>query len=1069
MARWARWPALRRVIGVLGLGFLLVGQASAATVNFVQTAVNDADGSPLAAVSSDQWLETAATYSTVTAPAVFDSYRFIYWTFSSAPGIAYRDAWGRSLNPPAVLLLEATTATAHYLPDALDSDGDGIPDWFEIEYYGSLANDADSDTDGDGLTLLQEYTDGTHPLYANSSHAGGVSTADSELITCNLANYASYTIGSDPTGIVSQTAFGPPGTGVTTPDLAANPDFAYWTLDGVRQTDAWGRALSVVTFTLATANRAIVVTLLSDDSDGDGLPDAWEQRYLGTLDNDANSDADTDGVTLAQEYAAGTNPLYADTAQAGGVSYADSASVTVNLANFKRYTLSSDPAGSVSETATVTPGTTVTSPNLTEADFAYWTLDGVRQVDAWGVALRQIRFPVTDTDRAAVATFLTGDTDGDGLPDAWEQYYLGNLSHAATDVPAGGEPNLLEIYLAGTNPLFAQSSAAGGVSYADSALTVVNLQLFDALSQVQVGGTLSAVYSPNPHFVTGWNFGPHAAPAVGDWNGDGTTDLFVVSANALWVLENTGSPAAPSFKLASNSAFANFAAVCASVTHPVLALGDWSGDGRADLVLGGQTGTLRGFLASGTFASGQPATVAFTLNTGSTAAIPALGDVNGDGRPDLLVWLADGSVRTYLNTGNPATPFSGTPVSNWLPSLVPDATGLSIGDLDGDGVPDVVVADNTGHLWEFHRTGSTYLLKSKVWAGTGAGFAEGLTVALVDLNGDGNSDALVGTAQGGLVALRDPRIGAPTGLDVKRGGQSLTLTWDPNQQSRIRGYSIYRRTDTQTDFTKLLADPLPVNHYLDELLTRGTTYSYYVTSVAATYLPGNSIPKLVESPGSATVSQSPGKAKVTVHPKYEHGSRRLHAQIAIESTRELRGGDMDFHLHYNKDVLTPLSRVEAGEKTVTKSGLGKNLTVVDNSATADGDLHIQTTAGELGTGQGLLLDVTFKVKETAPAAASHQLILNTVAVNDTDGNPIEVELPASDKATLADSPEPGDVNGTGVVDDDSVAKLRDLVKQKDVKPTAQELEAGDMNADGKLDQNDVIMLSRLREGKKNTE
>ncbi len=598
---------------------------------------------------------------------------------------------------------------------------------------------------------------------------------------------------------------------------------------------------------------------------------------------------------------------------------------------------------------------------------------------------------------------------------------------------------------------------------------MVNLQLFDTLGQVQVGGTLNAVFSPNPHFVTGWNFGPHAAPAVGDWNGDGTTDLFVVSSNALWVLENTGSAAAPSFNLAANLAFANFAAICASVTHPVLAIGDWSGDGRADLVLGGQTGSLRGFLAAGTFASGQPATVAFTLATGSTAAIPALGDVNADGRPDLLVWLADGSVRAYLNTGNPAAPFSGTPVDNWLTSLVPDATGLSIGDLDGDGLPDVVVADNTGHLWEFHRTGSTYLLKSKVWAGTGAGFAEGLTVALVDLNGDGNIDALGGTAQGGLVALRDPRIGSPTSLVVRRGGRSLMLRWDPNQQSRIRGYSIYRRTDAETEFTKLLAAPLPVNRYRDRQLTRGTSYSYYVTSVSATYLPGNSVPKLVESPASATVSRSPGKFMVRIHPKHEHGRKRLRVQIAIESTHELRGSDMAFHLRYNKNVLTPISRVEAGEKTVKKSALAKNLTVVDDSATADGDLHIQTTAGELGSGQGLLLEVEFKISDTAPANASHQLELSGVTVNDTEGNAIEVELPATTKPTLDVSPEPGDVNGDGKTDDDDVAKLSEWVTKKDQKPTDQELEAGDMNADDKLDQNDVILLRRQKEGKQNTE
>ena len=130
-----------------------------------------------------------------------------------------------------------------------------MPDWFEIEFYGTLANTANSDTDGDGRTLAQEYAASTNPLFAYTAVTGGVAYADSTLITCNLANYASYTLASVPSGTVNQFAYAPPGTVITTPDLATNTKFAYWTLDGVRQQDAWGRAVSVVSFTMGTANR----------------------------------------------------------------------------------------------------------------------------------------------------------------------------------------------------------------------------------------------------------------------------------------------------------------------------------------------------------------------------------------------------------------------------------------------------------------------------------------------------------------------------------------------------------------------------------------------------------------------------------------------------------------------------------------------------------------------------------------------------------------------------------------------------------------------------------------------
>jgi hypothetical protein len=45
-----------------------------------------------------------------------------------------------------------------------DSDGDGLPDAWELEHFGSLAQTASGDPDGDGFTNEQEYLAGTDPL-----------------------------------------------------------------------------------------------------------------------------------------------------------------------------------------------------------------------------------------------------------------------------------------------------------------------------------------------------------------------------------------------------------------------------------------------------------------------------------------------------------------------------------------------------------------------------------------------------------------------------------------------------------------------------------------------------------------------------------------------------------------------------------------------------------------------------------------------------------------------------------------------------------------------------------------
>jgi hypothetical protein len=48
-----------------------------------------------------------------------------------------------------------------------DSDGDGLPDDWEVTYFGDLTHDGSGDTDGDGLSDLAEYKAGTNP--ANDS------------------------------------------------------------------------------------------------------------------------------------------------------------------------------------------------------------------------------------------------------------------------------------------------------------------------------------------------------------------------------------------------------------------------------------------------------------------------------------------------------------------------------------------------------------------------------------------------------------------------------------------------------------------------------------------------------------------------------------------------------------------------------------------------------------------------------------------------------------------------------------------------------------------------------------
>jgi len=82
----------------------------------------------------------------------------------------------------------------------------------------------------------------------------------------------------------------------------------YTPVRGFIGTDAFDFAAADGLNTSLPATVSIAVQAQSD-TDGNGLPDYWEQLYFGSITGaDPNADGDTDGVSNIQEYLAGTNP-----------------------------------------------------------------------------------------------------------------------------------------------------------------------------------------------------------------------------------------------------------------------------------------------------------------------------------------------------------------------------------------------------------------------------------------------------------------------------------------------------------------------------------------------------------------------------------------------------------------------------------------------------------------------------------------------------------------------------------------------------------------------------------------
>jgi alpha-tubulin suppressor-like RCC1 family protein len=251
------------------------------------------------------------------------------------------------------------------------------------------------------------------------------------------------------------------------------------------------------------------------------------------------------------------------------------------------------------------------------------------------------------------------------------------------------------------------------------------------------------------------------ATAIADLDGDGKPDLVVANdyAHSISLFRNISAGGA-----LSSSSFAarvDLPAFAGSNDNPIgMSVADVDGDGKPDIlvcdryqnqILIYRNIATAGILTAGSFAA--PVAVA----TGSDPRHARMADLDGDGRPDLVVAnYGDNSVSVLENT---STPGSISFVSSVLLVAESGVYDVTLADLDGDGKPDIAAANTAApfiSVWRNQGTPGVFAFASKT---NFPALNNGESIIALDVDGDGKRDLVAGSIQGdAMFVLRNQSV-----------------------------------------------------------------------------------------------------------------------------------------------------------------------------------------------------------------------------------------------------------------------------------------------------------------------
>lgn len=279
------------------------------------------------------------------------------------------------------------------------------------------------------------------------------------------------------------------------------------------------------------------------------------------------------------------------------------------------------------------------------------------------------------------ANLVVADVNGDGRPDlvvanADDRTVTVRLADPAR---AGFFQPAITLATPGRRPLDVAVGDLNGDGRMDAVVAASGANSVLVFTQTATG-----TFNPPVAYAVG---GDPQAVTVADLDGNGFTDIAVATtANTVSVLLQTGA-----------GVFASTVDYATGVQPVAIKAADFNGDGKLDLLTANYGAALSpGNQGLSVLIQGAPGTFAAPVHytTDYRASALAVGDLNGDGSPDVAVACAGlpgypGAVSVFIQGGIVAGAL--LPPVNYTGAWGP--MGVALADMDGDGRPDLVLAD----------------------------------------------------------------------------------------------------------------------------------------------------------------------------------------------------------------------------------------------------------------------------------------------------------------------------------------------------------------------------------------